>query len=183
MAYFLFIDESGHDHKESPYEVLAGIAIQDKDLWNLIRNVQELELNCFGCRYRSADREIKAKKFLKAKTFRLAAQLELADTSERTRLASEALNNGNNITKKQLTALSQAKLNYTRELLKLCNFYNCKVFASIICDPDKIPKDKSMLRRDYVYLFERFYYFLENRNEDTRGIVVFDEANWKYQRL
>lgn len=28
MAYFLFIDESGQDHKSSPYEVLAGIAIE-----------------------------------------------------------------------------------------------------------------------------------------------------------
>jgi Protein of unknown function (DUF3800) len=46
MAYFLFIDESGQDHHDSPYEVLAGIAIDDKNLWNFIRSVQELEINC-----------------------------------------------------------------------------------------------------------------------------------------
>ena len=31
MAYFLFIDESGQDHRDSPYEVLAGVAIEDRD--------------------------------------------------------------------------------------------------------------------------------------------------------
>jgi len=32
MAYFLFVDESGHDQGESPYEVLGGIAVEDRDL-------------------------------------------------------------------------------------------------------------------------------------------------------
>jgi hypothetical protein len=32
MAYFLFIDESGQDHHDSPYEVLAGITVKDEDL-------------------------------------------------------------------------------------------------------------------------------------------------------
>jgi uncharacterized protein DUF3800 len=30
MAWFLFIDESGQDHREAPYEVLAGVAIEDR---------------------------------------------------------------------------------------------------------------------------------------------------------
>ena len=32
MAYFLFVDESGQDHRESPCEVLAGVAVEDRDL-------------------------------------------------------------------------------------------------------------------------------------------------------
>jgi len=39
MAFFLFIDESGQDHHDSPYEVLAGIAIEDKYLWSFIINI------------------------------------------------------------------------------------------------------------------------------------------------
>ena len=31
------------------------------------------------------------------------------------------------------------------------------------------------LRRDYAYLFERFFYFLEDNAADEQGIVVFDE--------
>jgi hypothetical protein len=29
VAYLLFMDESGSDHQESPYEVLASLAVED----------------------------------------------------------------------------------------------------------------------------------------------------------
>ena len=32
-----------------------------------------------------------------------------------------------------------------------------------------------MLRKDYAYLFERFFYFLDAQQEHERGLVVFDE--------
>ena len=38
MAYFFFIDESGIDRRESPYEVITGIAIRDSDLWKVVTN-------------------------------------------------------------------------------------------------------------------------------------------------
>lgn len=177
MAYFLFIDESGQDHHESPYEVLAGVAINDKDLWNLIREIQQLELLYFGRRYREDGREIKAKKFLTKKVYRLAAQLDPIEPVKRMPLAKAALENGEHVTRIQLTALSQAKLDYVGQLFQLCQQYRCKVFASIICDYKTIPVDKELLRRDYVYLFERFYYFLEDKVDEPRGIVVFDELD------
>jgi len=34
MSYMLFVDESGQNLGESPYAVLAGIAVKDRDLWN-----------------------------------------------------------------------------------------------------------------------------------------------------
>jgi hypothetical protein len=34
-----------------------------------------------------------------------------------------------------------------------------------------------MLRKDYVYLFERFYYFLEDKPGNARGVLVFDELD------
>ena len=177
MACFLFIDESGQDHHDSPYEVLAGIAIDDKDLWNLIKSAHELELGCFGRKYRENANEIKARTFLKRKTFRLADQLPSISPEKRTALAKAALDDGSSITKEQLTALAQAKLEYVKQLLDLCHHYRCKVFASIICDESSIPDNKEMLRKDYIYLFERFYYFLEDRPEEPRGIVVFDELD------
>jgi hypothetical protein len=42
--------------------------------------------------------------------------------------------------------------------------------ANVVADADK-------LRKDYVYMFERFYYFLEDTAGDSRGIVVFDELD------
>ena len=68
MGYFLFIDESGQDRRESPYEVLAGMAVEDRDLWNLIKAIQEAELRNFGVRYSHGARELKGKKILKKKS-------------------------------------------------------------------------------------------------------------------
>jgi len=43
VAYFLFVDESGGDRREAPYEVLAGVCIEDRDVWNLIDSIKEAE--------------------------------------------------------------------------------------------------------------------------------------------
>jgi len=177
MAFFLFIDESGQDHHDSPYEVLAGITFEDKDLWNFIKDAQLLELQCFGRKYREDVKEIKARTFLNKKTFRLASQLSSIAPEDRAELAKAALDDGARITKQKLTALAQAKLHYVKRLLELCHQYKCKIFASIICDENSIPIDKAMLRKDYIYLFERFYYFLEDRPTQPKGIVVFDELD------
>lgn len=65
--FFLFVDESGQDHHDSPYEVLAGMAIEDKDLWSFICSARQLELDFFGRRYSEIGSEIKARTFLNAK--------------------------------------------------------------------------------------------------------------------
>ena len=58
-----FIDKSGIDHHESPYEVLAGVAIKDESLWGLIGEIHDAELSHFGRRYSGGARELKGKKF------------------------------------------------------------------------------------------------------------------------
>lgn len=82
MGYLLFIDESGHDRKASPYEVLAGVAIHDRDLWGLITALREAEVRHFGRRYSVGTQEIKGTKFLKTKVFhqsRLNAEVTEAE--------------------------------------------------------------------------------------------------------
>ena len=76
MAYLFFVDESGGDRRNTFYEVLAGIVVQDRDVWNLITSLNMLEEQIFGLRYSKVKEEIKGKKFLKAKVFRLARQLD-----------------------------------------------------------------------------------------------------------
>ena len=49
------------DQQASPYEVLAGVAVEDRDLWNLVLALQEAELRIFGGRYTSGSREIRAR--------------------------------------------------------------------------------------------------------------------------
>ena len=164
MAYFLFVDESGHDRVESPYEVLGGIAIEDRDLWNLIQAAQEAELRIFGRRYSGGPAELKGKKLLKRKVFRLAAQLEPLSEEERAFYARRCLDSGDQAGKRELTALAQAKLSYVSELFDLCARFRSKAFASIINTDLPRPAQEGFLRKDYVYLLERFFYFLEDGN-------------------
>lgn len=173
MSYFLFIDESGHDRRESPYEVLSGVAVQDSVVWPLITELQELEERHFGIRYSVGDKEIKGKKFLKKKAFRLAAQLPAIPAEERTPLAKACLLDGARAGKKEMTALSQAKLDFVKEALLLCLGHECRAFACIV-DKNAPRSDSDILRKDYSYLFERFFYFLEDHG-NQHGIVVFDE--------
>src|SRR5579872_4439191 len=177
MSYFLFLDESGQDHKNSPYEVLAGIAIEDVELWNFITKIHELELAHFGRRYSEGLRELKAKKILKSKTFRQAAQAPPLDPDHRRTLAKQCLDLGESANKEKITALAQAKLEFVKDVLLACSEYDCQAFASIVPwnAPRPVDLNTSHLRKDYSYLFERFYYFLEDKNPQVQGIVVFDE--------
>ena len=44
----LFIDESGHNNSGTPCEVLAGVAIAEDNLWNLVCAVRSAERDHFG---------------------------------------------------------------------------------------------------------------------------------------
>lgn len=177
MAYLFFIDESGGDRRNTFYEVLAGIVVQDRDVWNLITSLNMLEEQIFGLRYSKVKEEIKGKKFLKAKVFRLASQLGAFNVEEMRELSRECIIDGRkNATRKHLTALAQAKLKYVEEALQTCSRFHCKAFASIV-DADSPRPDNDILRKDYSYLFERFYYFLEDQPYGPHGIIVFDELD------
>jgi hypothetical protein len=175
VAHFLFVDESGHDRRESPYEVLAGVAVADRDLWNLIQALWASEVQHFGLRYTSDRGELKAKKLLNRKTFRLAAQLPPMEMEERAGLARECLLNGAGAGKRQLTALAQAKIAYVADAIEICARFRCTAFASIVDTRAPRPSNATVLRKDYAYLFERFFYFLEDVAPEAHGIVVFDE--------
>ena len=174
MSYMLFVDESGQDLRESPYEVLAGIAIEDRDLWNLICRVQDAELEFFGRRVSDGLLELKGKKLLKSKTFRQAKQMEPMPEERRRDLARALLEDGASGTREQITALAQAKLAFVSHLLALCGQFRVRAFASVV-DRDAPRPEGDFLRKDYAYLFERYFYFLEDRPGEQLGLVVFDE--------
>ena len=174
MAYLFFIDESGHDRRQAPYEVLAGAAIHDTQLWDFVRDVHAAEERFFGSRVTLGPRELKARRLLKRKTFRLAAQLPAIPPDERSKLAAAALADGANVSRRQLTALAQAKIDYCRFILQQCATHAVRLFASIV-ETDAPYPEGTMLRKDYAYLFERFFYFLDAQREHERGLVIFDE--------
>ena len=186
MAYLLFIDECGQDHKKTPYEVLAGISIHDSALWQLIQEIKSREYFYFGDFYNNDKQELKARKLLKNKIFRLASQSPKFESDLLPALAKDCLAHGPNSTRTEITALAQAKLIFLEELFDILKKYRCQVFASIINYRNPSPtlpildwSQIDWLRRDYAYLFERFFYFLEDENQktmsDEMGIVIFDE--------
>ncbi|MCC2095613.1 MAG: DUF3800 domain-containing protein [Hyphomicrobiales bacterium] len=176
MAYLIFIDESGHDRKASPYEVLAGIAIRDRTLWPLINELHDAEVRNFGRRYSRGASELKGKKLLKRKVFHHAALNVPLEDDEVSTLAKFALDNGALAKPVHFKALAQAKIRYVSDVLEICRRHGCKAFASII-NTDAEATGSDGLRKDYAYLFERFFYFLEDaiHGEREHGIIVFDE--------
>jgi hypothetical protein len=173
MAYFLFVDESGNDGSP-PYQVLAGVAVRDSRLWSLITRLQEEELSQFGCRYTAGTRELKAKKILNAKTFRLAGQSPAIPLPARAALAARALQDGASVTRSELTALAQSKLAYASRVLDIAFEEESSAFACAVVQACPTP-DPNALRKDYNYLLERFFYRLEDAGAEDQGVIVCDE--------
>ncbi|HAE03047.1 MAG TPA: DUF3800 domain-containing protein [Rhodospirillaceae bacterium] len=175
MSWSLFIDESGQDQKSSPYEVLAGIAIKDSQIWPLIQELTKLQIQMFGIPLFSAyGKEAKAQKLLKAKVFKHAAQLPQIDPILRRQLASEVLQDGSAVSKQRLTALAQAKLDYCLKFLIATRQFGGVAFASIVPQSAQRPST-DRLRKDYAYLFERFFSHLNLQRDQPMGYLIFDE--------
>ena len=89
-------------------------------------------------------------------------------------LARSALDDGAQADSRMLKALAIAKVNYVASVFDICSQAGCRAFASIV-ETDAQPTTAGGLRKDYAYLFERFFYFLEDNAPGEQGIVVFDE--------
>lgn len=188
MLYF--IDESGHDHVNSPYEVLAAVAVQERDLWNLIQAIRAAELQIFGVHLAKVGIEFKGTKFLKKKTFRLAGEGDPIPPDKRRDLARELILEGFNAKKEDrdarvsrlgLIAYGQAVLAFVEAVFRIMARFGVRTFAAIVDCDAKTPVNKNMLRRDYAFLFERFYQHLESVNArdsgNEMGLIVFDELD------
>ncbi|MGH3071005.1 MAG: DUF3800 domain-containing protein [Gaiellaceae bacterium] len=182
MAFFMFIDESGQDQRDSPYEVLAGVVVEDTKLWPLISKLHKAELDLFGCRYGTPSRELKARDLLKTKVFRHAGLFSPFGSDQRTRLAKRCLEDGAKASRNQYAALGQAKIAYVERVLAIARDFRCRVFASIV-PKDAVRPTDDYLRKDYAFLFERFFRFLELQATGQRGIVVFDELERSQSHL
>ncbi len=183
----LFIDESGHDHQEMPCEVLAGIAISEDNLWNLVRAIRAAEKDHFGDYLRNLRiTEMKAKKLLKRKRFKSANRPIIINEKELVPLANSALqkgmhasesgNSASGVTEKELVAYSRCVLHFINDVLDIAAQHNVQIFASVV-DINAPRPIKGKLRKDYVYLFERYFYFLETLPLNARGLIVFDELD------
>ena len=190
----LFVDESGQDHGEMPCEVLAGITVAEENLWNLVKAIRGAEKEYFGGYLRDLrSTEIKARKLLKRKTFRLAYQDIAIPDDEIPSLANsflekglEARNSGNNhstATTREITGYNRSVLKFVHSVLDIAAEHEVQIFASVV-DAEAARSEQNLLQKDFVYLFERYFYYLKTLSEHKRGLVVFDELEkTKAQRL
>jgi hypothetical protein len=180
MSWLLFIDESGHDHRNTPYEVRGGVAISDSELWPFIQDWRQLEDAAFGTQLSQYKKEVKGAILLNKDRFKWAGQGARIPDEYRQKHCRSFLTKGLEgkvPTRDEFTAYGQACLEMARGVFGLLTNHKSVLFAAAI------PRDVSMpstyqaeefLRKDHVFLLERFFYFLEGERE--QGLLVMDEA-------
>jgi hypothetical protein len=180
------MDESGHDHKIMPFEVRGGVAIATSKLWSFIQGWRRLEEDCFGATLVSFGKEAKGHKLLDKDRFKWAAQTKRMDDNERRKLARAFLERGVNRQPQSsdtFAAYGQASLEMARGVFDLLSGHDAKVFASLIPKGVRSPVDfdhGEFLRKDHVFLLERYYYFLEAIN--SHGLLIMDETDKNLDR-
>ncbi len=186
MAWLLFMDESGHDHKQMPLEVRGGIALHVSKLWNFVRAWQRLELDAFGAHLVDFKKEAKGEKLLDKDRFRWAGQGPRMSDEERRKNARAFLSKGlqkTSPTSTEFLAYGQACVEMARGVFEILKSHDAKLFAAAIprgTTPPADFKQVDYLRKDHVFLFERFFYFLEAQRDN--GLIVMDETEKTYDR-
>jgi len=183
MSYLLFMDESGHDHRNAPYEVRGGVALSDRQIWPFVRAMRNLMMDAYGGLLSEYGTELKGHKLLDKDRFRWAEQMPELDDNERRRYTLSFLNKGTQKfsrkpTKVEFTAYGQASIRMARGTMDALLRHGGKVFAVAISRGIQKPdtyKATEYLRKDIVFLLERYFYFLEEKRE--MGLLVLDETD------
>jgi len=178
MSWVLFMDESGHDHRQMPYEVRGGVALHASKLWSFVRKLQRIERESFGTLLSEFKSEIKGSHMLDKDRFRFASQMRPLDDELRRKHCRSFLTKGlekKEPTRIELTAYGQASLKMAKGIFNLLESHGAILFASAIPRGAIKPANweaEGLLRKDHVYLLERFYYHLESKDE--HGLIVMD---------
>lgn len=186
MSYLLFMDESGHDHKNMNYEVRGGISIASVNVFNFLKDIQCSEEKIFGCRLSEFKTEIKGSKLLEKERFKWAAQdkkLSKEDRQKGCRRFLTACLEKRSPTRQDFTAFGQASLEMADTILGLLKKYKAKVFACLIEKGVKKPLNfefDDYLRKDHVFLMEIFAHFLARQRED--GLLIMDQCEKEYDK-
>jgi hypothetical protein len=166
--------------------------VQERELWNLIQAIRDAELQFFGMRLAEVGIELKGKNMLKRKTFRLAGEGDRIQPDERRDLVRALVKRGHEaeqagtqarVSFRELVAYGQAVLAFVEWVFQLMGRYRVKTFAAIVDPAAPRPDTGDFLRRDYAFLFERFFYHLEAASTSEMGLIVFDELDKARSRI
>ncbi|MCR4411688.1 MAG: DUF3800 domain-containing protein [Thermoguttaceae bacterium] len=180
MAWLLFLDESGHDHKQMPYEVRGGVALHAGEVWPFVQDLQRLEFDCFGTRLAEFQKELKGCKLLDRDRFRWAGQGGAMVPEERRRHCRAFLTKGlekKPPSRQEFTAYGQACLEMARGMFHALRSRKAQLFAAAIPRDVARPATSEAdeyLRKDQVFLFQRYFDFLEGKRE--HGLLVMDQV-------
>jgi hypothetical protein len=173
----LFVDESGQDRRESPYEVLGGVAVPQAELWPWIKALRGLLVRYFGDADHGVQTEIKGCSFLTRKRLRQAFGEEIPG-HERQRLVLEffRINQQRGQPRRQhFDAYAQACRFFCRDVLQTCRDHSARVLAAIV-SPAATPQIDGVLRADYVGLFSKLYQCTAD-DSALRALIIHDERD------
>ena len=178
MAWLLFMDESGHDHTNTPMEVRGGVAIHASKIWQFLQDFQKEEEECFGVRLADYGVEIKGSKLLQKKRYEWASNSVVMDEAERKKAIRRFLTQKHSPRKQDFYAYGAASISMAKRIFALLKKHNAQLFASAVPRGAKKPKNfkfDNYLRPDLAYLQERFCNFLKDEKEN--GILVLDQTD------
>jgi len=163
-----------------PYEVRGGVALHTSVLWPFVQEMQRLELASFGTVLHQFRTELKGCKLLDKDRFRWARQALQMPDEERRKHCRGFLTKGlekKSPIREEFTAYGQACLEMATGTFELLRRHNARLFAAAIprsvIKPDTFAAEE-YLRKDQVFLLERYFYFLEQ--EKQHGLLVMDEV-------
>ena len=149
-------------------------------LWPFVQRLQRAEQHAFGARLHDYKKELKGSKLLDKDRFKWAAQSDSLSDDDRQRHCRSFFTKG--LEKKppvqiEFTAYGQASLVMAHAVFDALTEFDARVFAAVI--PANVSKPaefvaEEFLRKDHVFLFERFFYFLEKQKQ--HGLLVMDEV-------
>lgn len=186
MSWLLFMDESGHDHRQMPYEVRGGIALHASRIWPFEQAWGRLEEDCFGASLRLYGKEVKGCKLLDRKRVRMSLQGPPMVAEERRRHCRAFLTKGlerGTPTRSEFTAYGQACWEMAIGVFQLLQQMDARLFACMIPRGTRKPPGfrlEEFLRKDHVFLLERYFYFLVE--QDEHGLLVMDEVEKEADR-
>ena len=181
MAWLLFMDESGQDHRTMPMEVRGGVAIHASKIWNFLQDFHKQEVKCFGVRLAEHGVEIKGSQLLQKVFYKLTLGAYNMDEPTRRKSIRRFLTNKNQKQEpkeQDFYAYGMACISMAKHIFALLEKHDAKLFASAIPRGAKMPEGfefKNHLRNDLAYLQERFCNFLEDEKEN--GILVLDQTD------
>jgi len=186
MSWLFFQDESGHDHKNMPLEVRGGVAIHASKVWDFVKAMQKAEEDCFGVRLIEFGSEIKGSKLLDKKRCEWALQEPQLDDSSRTNGVKRFLTKSQQHvapSRREFTAFGQASKLMAKRVFSALKDHEAVLFASAIPCGTKPPKGyeySHFLRKDLIFLLERYFWFLEKKREN--GLLILDQTEKEYDK-